>query len=203
MEYTIGILSGGKSSRMGANKAFLKYSNEESFLQRAILAACKESKDVLVSVDDISKYANLIKGFESKGVKIVEDERKAYGPLEGIYRILKAAKNDYCFIFAVDMPFVDENFLKSFFLYSSELKSNADCIAVKSTKREPLCALYNKSIATHIEEMFERDEHKVGMLLEDTNITIEELDVNELGFAEKTFENINTPDDYKKMLTFK
>ena len=51
---TAGVLAGGKSSRMGENKAYLKF-QDKSFLEIA-LEATKGFACQIVSVDDVGKY---------------------------------------------------------------------------------------------------------------------------------------------------
>ncbi|MBE5970716.1 MAG: molybdenum cofactor guanylyltransferase [Lachnospiraceae bacterium] len=200
MKISIGILTGGKSKRMGANKAFLKYNEEKNFLEHALDEALAVSDDVILSVDEEGKYINFLKGREKAGLKLVEDERKNYGPLEGLYRILKAAKEDYCFIFAVDMPYVEKAFVDAFVSYIEDAGSFKDIFVVKKGDRsEPLCAIYSKKLIPYIEEMFEKEEHRLKMLLDTEGLSVESIDINKLGACENIAENINTPSDYKEL----
>ena len=204
MKISIGILTGGKSKRMGANKAFLKYNEEKNFLEHALDEALAASDDVILSVDEEGKYVNFLKGREKAGLKLIEDERKNYGPLEGIYRILKAAKEEYCFIFAVDMPYVERNFIKRFVSYiegrTTEKSEELKVFTLKcGDKREPLCTIYSKKLIPYIEEMFEKEEHRLKMLLDTEGLSVESIDINKLGACENIAENINTPSDYKEL----
>ena len=200
MKISIGILTGGKSKRMGANKAFLKYNEEKNFLEHALDEALAASDDVILSVDEEGKYVNFLKGREKAGLKLIEDERKNYGPLEGIYRILKATKEDYCFIFAVDMPYVEKAFVDAFISYIEDAGSFKDIFVVKKGDRsEPLCAVYSQKIIPYIEEMFEKEEHRLKMLLDTEGLSVESIDINKLGACENIAENINTPSDYKEL----
>ncbi|MBQ3967871.1 MAG: NTP transferase domain-containing protein, partial [Lachnospiraceae bacterium] len=73
---SIGVLAGGKSSRMGKNKAFLEYENQ-TFIKR-ITKELGGFSEVLVSAAKKGDY-------ESLGFGVVYDEHKDIGPIEGIY----------------------------------------------------------------------------------------------------------------------
>ncbi len=205
MKLSIGILTGGKSKRMGANKAFLKYNDEKNFLEHALDEALAVSDDVILSVDEEGKYVNFLKGREKAGLKLVEDERKNFGPLEGIYRILKAAKEDYCFIFAVDMPYVNGEFINNFTSYinlgektkTKQKKTNA-YILNSNNGIEPLCSLYSKDCLPYMEKLFEKDEHKLRMLFEES-LKYEIVEICEFYKEDNVGLNINTPSDYKEL----
>ena len=203
MKISIGILTGGKSKRMGANKAFLKYNEEKNFLEHALDEALAASDDVVLSVDEEGKYVNFLKGREKAGLKLVEDERKNYGPLEGIYQILKAAKEDYCFVFAVDMPYVNGEFINNFTSYISigrkTKKERTKAYILNSNNGiEPLCSLYSKDCLPYIEKLFEKDEHKLRKLFEE-NLKYETVEISEFYKEDNVGLNINTPSDYKEL----
>lgn len=119
MKLGIGILAGGKSTRMGKNKALIKY-NEKTFLEAAVEQGLNFD-EVIVSVDKIDKYKDALEKYvENNGILIVEDKAKEYGPLEGIKNILEAAKCEYVFVRAVDMPLMKKEFVNKLTYYMCE-----------------------------------------------------------------------------------
>ena len=77
-EIGAGILAGGRSSRLGQDKAFLQWDGQ-SLLERTI-QACRGFEQVLVSVDRKERFAHLAE-------QMVEDELQNFGPVEGIYQL--------------------------------------------------------------------------------------------------------------------
>ena len=69
INYSVGILAGGKSSRMGKNKALLEFESD-TFIGHAV----KEFRghEIIISASGQNEYEKL-------PAKIVNDENKAYG----------------------------------------------------------------------------------------------------------------------------
>ena len=128
-----GILAGGKSSRMGKNKASLTW-NGDTFLH-TLIDACRDFPEIYVSVDDREKYRDL-------SCTLVEDEEKEYGPLEGIYQVLKQMDAPYAVMLATDMPMISREFLKALV---SNITGEEDCLVLRREGRpQPLCSVYAK-----------------------------------------------------------
>ena len=96
------ILAGGLSSRMGKNKAELKF-HGVTLLEHQI------SKLRSLGIEDI-----VISGYERPivGTRFVPDKYPLKGPLGGIHSGLCAAKNGSCLVTSVDTPLVPEKLLR-------------------------------------------------------------------------------------------
>ncbi|HJT70124.1 MAG TPA: molybdenum cofactor guanylyltransferase, partial [Terriglobales bacterium] len=90
------VLSGGKSSRMGSDKALLELGGK-SLIARAVELASKMSRDVAI-VGDPQKLA----GFG----RVITDVFPDRGPLGGIHAALSQSSADLNLILAVDLPFL-------------------------------------------------------------------------------------------------
>ena len=84
-----GILAGGKSKRMGEDKARLWHGGE-TFLAH-LLRELREFDEVLLSVEDRRAWADA-------PCRVVEDQLPDFGPVEGIYQLLRAARNPYVLV---------------------------------------------------------------------------------------------------------
>lgn len=182
MKISCGILIGGKSSRMGCNKAFLNIENK-TFLQK-IAEELKEYDEILVSVDYIEKYREL-------PYMLVEDSIKAIGPIEGIHQILLQARNEYVFICAVDMPFLKREMVD----YITEfISSDYDCYVVCDQKRiHPLCAIYSKKVVSAIEALMEAGQYKLMELLK--CVRTKYIRLEQSCFSKKIICNMNTKEE--------
>lgn len=200
MKMCVGILAGGKSSRMGSNKAFLTY-KENSFIE-VIARECEEFSRIIISTNQTEAYKNL-------GYKLVKDEREGFGPLEGIYQIIKKIDTEYVLILATDMPHIKKSFLQKFTNSLQELKESKEgdnempaCMVLRAGGRiQPLCSIYSKKTLPAIELMREKEEHKLRILFD--RVDTRYVDIENLGFTIDMVTNINTRDDYKEMINDK
>lgn len=128
------VVAGGRSSRMGRDKALLPY-GESTLLEHAIAQTRRVTDDVAILAGPVRRY-------EDFGLAVVEDAVCGVGPLGGLYSALLGASVDgreRIFWLAVDLPLVPAEFLASL---TSEL-DRAD-VAMARTDRglEPLCAAF-------------------------------------------------------------
>lgn len=179
-EVSAGILAGGLSSRMGTNKSFLKH-GDATILTR-LIKECEEFQKIYLSVGDEEPYREF-------GCILVKDELQKFGPLEGIYQVLKASQTDYVFVLATDMPEVTKAFLKEM----TEALHDEKCFVAKTKGyMHPLCGIYHKSIIPELERMRRENIRKVRLLFENTGIRYYDVDDDRL------LTNVNTPEQYQK-----
>lgn len=182
------LLAGGKSSRMGENKAFLSYEGQ-SFIER-ILENFQQADERIIVANDVALY-------QYPGVKTLQDIYPNRGPLCGLYTGLKLAKNSTCLVVTVDSPFITYDLM----MYLASLSEGVDAVVPKVDGfHHPLCAVYNKSALKRIECAVEEDIRKVGLLLKRLDIRVvgeEELEV--FGTPSQFFRNINTQEEYLKV----
>jgi molybdopterin-guanine dinucleotide biosynthesis protein A len=183
------ILAGGKGSRMGnIDKAFLKY-NGKTFIQ-CILEKVEEYDEILIVSNSPEKY-------KQYKVKVVEDRVKGIGPLGGIYTGLICSSYDEVLILSCDTPFQNRNFLK----YLGEMSGDYEvALPVHKEGREPLTALYKKSLIGGIEKLIHSKTHKIAFLYEDRyvkRVNIEEMPENQE--IKSGFRNINTIEELREV----
>nr|WP_319998780.1 molybdenum cofactor guanylyltransferase [uncultured Draconibacterium sp.] len=182
MQITSIILAGGKSKRMGTDKALLELDGR-TLLERAINLCRPFSADLL-----ISSNSDFHAGFN---YPVIKDEVKNCGPISGIYSCLKQSNTDWNLVLSVDAPFVDTLFLQ--FL----LKESGDFDAVvpfTEKGAEPLIALYNRSCIEKMEQLLDNGDYKMHNLLKSVNTN--RVDAQEYLVANKRlFINLNRPED--------
>jgi len=200
MKMCVGILVGGKSSRMGRNKAFLSY-KENSFIE-TIARECEDFSSILISVNQTEAYNNL-------GYELVQDERDGIGPLEGIYQIIKRMPTEYVLILATDMPYIKKTFLKKFTDTLQDLNQSHSavsemiaCLILRAGgKIQPLCSIYSKKALPEIEKMREKEEYKLRILFD--RVDTKYVDIKDLGFTKNMVMNVNTQDEYQVIINDK
>lgn len=187
---TAGILAGGKSSRMGRNKAFLPW--EGTTLLAYEIELLRDFSQIVVSVADEEAYEPL----KQMGVTLVEDVRNGYGPLEGLYQILKQSRQEWVFVTATDMPMLNTALIEA--ITAVERNSVQAVITKDEAHVHPLCGLYHTSILPILEEMFEEGYHSLYQLLQ--RISVRYVSLQELGVEESVLTNVNTPEEYEILL---
>jgi molybdenum cofactor guanylyltransferase len=183
------ILAGGKSSRMGGDKALLEI-NGISLIARAARLLQSVTGDPTI-VASPSLYSSL-------GLAIVPDDWPGFGPLGGMATALRVSKTLWNLIVACDLPYLNKAWLD--FLIERALKSTADAVVPMSERGpEPLCAMYHKNAEKRIRTAVEGGMRKVT----DTfgRLRVEYLEPNEWkAFASERllFKNVNSPADYQE-----
>jgi len=183
------ILSGGKSSRMGTNKALLKI-NDKPNIER-IRDALKEYFNEIILV------TNEPKRYEFLGLKITSDQYPGMGPLAGLHAGLMASEADINLLAACDMPFVSGELASAL---AARCQGYDAVIPVIEGKQHPLFAVYHKSAAKAAEACIKTGNLRMKHLLDQLNVLY--LTEKEFGSfsqldIEKNFFNMNHPSEYE------
>ncbi len=179
------ILSGGKSARMGRDKAFIKI-NGIPIIQRIYDIFEKCFNEIIIVTNQKESYA----GFEAK---IVNDLIVNHGALGGLYTGLFLSSYPYSFCVACDMPFLKESIIR----YLVERADGYDAIVPRTEDGlQPLHAVYSKSCLKPIKELMDYGKYKIIDFYPLVRIKIiEEPEFINLDRMKKSFININTPED--------
>lgn len=180
------ILAGGKSSRMGSDKALIVFQNEPLIvrLKNKIKPFCNQ---VFISGSN-PEYS----GFDAP---LIPDVFPECGPISGLYSCLKFSASEWNLIVSVDSPFVNAEL---FSLLGSQT-IDCDCVIPKHEMGvEPLIGFYNKTSLPVIEEMIYSGDFKLMNLLARLNTSY--LDCNSLiQKYPRLFINLNRLEDFQSI----
>lgn len=182
------ILAGGKNSRMGANKAFLKI--DDIFLIDKILFVYRKIfSEIMIVTNDTLPYT------ASPDATIVTDIYKGKGSLGGIYTGLFFARHDYAFVAACDMPSLNESFIR----YMIGQTGKHDIVVPEIPEGfQALHAIYSRRCLPAIRKMILSDKLKIAGLFKDTStLRITGKEIHPFENNSTMFLNINTPEDFK------
>jgi molybdopterin-guanine dinucleotide biosynthesis protein A len=192
-DITAFILAGGKSSRMGVNKAFLEIDGK-MIIQRLLELLDKLFKNIIICSNDIAS-------FEFTGRKIVKDIFPNKGPLAGLHSGLTISETDKNFFISCDLPFISGMIIR----YLCDYKSDASIILPIAEKRiQQMCGLYSINVLRQAEKLLieskdntiSKTKGSIFELIE--SVPTEIADVSKLEYYYKDiFFNMNTPDDYE------
>ncbi|MBS4218829.1 molybdenum cofactor guanylyltransferase [Bacillus sp. FJAT-49711] len=177
------ILAGGKSSRMGENKALMKI-GDKRVIDRIIEEFIPISEEVFLIANE--QFYQI-----EHSVMVLEDTEayKSQGPLAGILTGLTAAKQGPCLVVACDMPFASADLAKQLVQTLIDKKLDA-VVPIVGRQIHPLFSAYDARILTYVHETLKEGKKAVKSLLDRINVEyIEVMDSLDLW-------NMNTKEDY-------
>ena len=175
------VLAGGRSSRMGRDKALLLFDGRP-LVQHVANQAGVVSHPVTL-VGSASRYANL-------GYPVIEDIFPGNGPLGGIHAALAHTVSDWNLILACDMPQATPDFLSQLSARAEGCGLSAVVPVSPDGLAQPLCAAYHRRCAGDMERALRTHIRKVAD-------AIAAFDVDFWPVPESHyFRNLNTPEDW-------
>ena len=185
-DVTAFILAGGKSTRMGVDKAFVELDGR-TLLSRALELA----RGVASEVRTVGETAK----FEKFG-PVVEDIFRNCGPLGGIHAALTSSATDLNLILAVDVPFAPTQFLRYMIEQAASCASASAVVPHAAGGWQPLCAVYRLNFAGPAENALRAGHNKIDRLFDLLEIrVIDEDELVRAGFSLDIFRNLNTPEE--------
>jgi molybdopterin-guanine dinucleotide biosynthesis protein A len=180
------VLAGGRSSRMGTNKALLIL-NGETLIERALRklrAVCPEVA-IAGGTPELARFA-----------PILPDEFPDRGPLGGIIAALEHSSHEWNLILAVDVPFLPIEVLERLLACTDE--HHVCIMAEVAGQKHPLCAAYSRRSLATLRAELARGNGKV------TTAIAAAGQVLYLPFEhEAWFQNLNTPEDFTQAMKLK
>jgi molybdenum cofactor guanylyltransferase len=170
---------------MGTDKAFLKL-GDRTLLERAISLLRSACSEVAI-VGEREKHFTF--------GRVIEDVYKGRGPLAGIHAALVNSSAELNLILAVDLPFVSAELLR-FLLASAERTDAVITVPHSASGFQPLCAVYRRPFAEAAEPALREGKNKIDALFGSVTVRmLEESELRAAGFSDRSFSNLNTPED--------
>ncbi|MBK7105727.1 MAG: molybdenum cofactor guanylyltransferase [Ignavibacteriae bacterium] len=193
--FTAIILSGGKSKRIGSDKALLKI-NGITLIER-IQILLKEIFNEVIIISNSPENYNFINS------KIYRDIFPGFGPLSGIHSGLINSTSENIFFISCDMPFVTKDLINFLIL---QTKSEDILIPKSHNNFQTLCAVYKKSCIPKAEELLKLASEKINEngktkvklydLINSLNTKFVEIS-DESFFNDRLIFNMNSLDDFE------
>ncbi len=189
-DVTAFILAGGRSSRMGTDKALLSF-GKETLLERALRTAGAVADTVFI-VGPRERYAQY--------GDVVEDVFPDCGPLGGIHAALRSTLTELNLMLSVDTPLMSSDFL-AWLLDKARASSELIVVPEALGGPQPLAAVYRRSLQAMAEHALKNGDYKIGHLfpLVPTRY-ISEAAVRAAGFSPMIFRNVNTSEEYADLI---
>lgn len=186
------ILAGGKSSRMGFDKQFLKI-KEKRVIDVVIDKLKEEFSEIIIVTNKPEEYK------DSK-YKVVSDIIKGCGPLSGLHVGLKHSKSKYAYFIACDMPNINIEYIR--YMKEQIVKQKYEpmaCVTTCTDFIEAFNGFYSKDLYEKIEDRLNDDKRSVNSLLKSVDtLFIEEEKTREFSPDWNMFINLNTQEELEK-----
>ena len=194
------ILTGGRSTRMAQDKAWLVFEGQPLVLHLA--------RRVLPLIDELIISTNTPEGFGVLAealpipVRLVPDQFPGAGPLAGLHAGLSAAAHDLVLILAVDMPFVNPDLLRHLVDLAPGFDAVVPQVPHPQTRvpvPEPLHACYRRSCLPAISAHLVAGQRRMVSFL--PNVKTRFVPADEIAALDPdylSFLNINTPEEWQE-----
>jgi molybdopterin-guanine dinucleotide biosynthesis protein A len=156
LRFSAAVLAGGRSTRMGTDKAFLRMGND--LLIERQLRCLRESgaAELLISGRaevDYSRFA----------ASVIHDEQPHAGPLAGVAAALKASSCPLVFVLAVDMPRMAPAMIRKIV---SRCRTTVGCVPIDDLGFQPLAAAYPIGLLALAESQLRAGQHSMREFVE-------------------------------------
>lgn len=187
--FAAGILAGGKSTRMGTDKAFLD-AGGKPLIRYMIERLSTVATDIVISARDSSKFKGL-------PATVVTDRFQIGCAMVGVHTALSAGK-PVMYVTAVDMPYLNTELVN----YLRKQLRTYDAVVPRSSRGfEPLSAIYTLRCLPVLEKCISANQLMFSQLFRELNVNFVQLkedDWKVMGVS--PFTNLNEPKDYDAFL---
>ncbi|MGD8457948.1 MAG: molybdenum cofactor guanylyltransferase [Anaerolineales bacterium] len=191
VKLSVVIQAGGKSTRMGEDKALIPFVRDTTLIQYILNQIEGLGDERLIISNDVDKFKFL-------GLPVFPDVYPQVGSLGGIYSAVHHARYNHCLILACDMPFVNISLID----YMLTQMDDFDIIMPRwepEDYTEPFRAIYSKACLDPISKAIEIGERRIISFFKYVKIRF--IDADEISKFDPeglTFFNINTPDELEQ-----
>ncbi len=182
------VLCGGRSQRMGRDKASLPF-GDATLLERVVAAVAGVADEVVV-VGRASPTLSF--------ARVMPDATEGLGPLGGLLTGLDAATRPHVLLVSCDLPLLVPGVLARLL----ELAGDADaCVPRIAGRAMPTCAVYATRVAGIVRSRLQTDDRSLRGLLD--TLRVRWVDADELRDVDPdlhSFLDCDTPDEYAAAL---
>lgn len=179
------ILAGGENRRMPTPKAFITIEGEK-IIERSLRTMKRLFGQIFIVTDKPADFVYL-------GVPLLGDVYNVRGPMTGIITAMICSSQQWVFVAACDMPFLQEDLIR----YTASQRKGCDAvIPLLNGKVEPLFAFYSMSLLPTMEEAVRSGSTGLKDFLKRKRVKyFSENTIREIDPALRSFVNVNTPED--------
>jgi len=186
-------VAGGRSRRMGHDKALLSWGDTD-LLGHALARLTAVTGDVRILSGPEHRYSQ-------RGAAVVADPVADRGPMAGLLAALEEARGRPALLLGVDLPLVTVGLLARLLT----LAGDADAVVSVSRRGpEPLCAVYGAGCLEPVRRCVALEDLKMTAFW--AHVRVLEMGPDQLGAfgdPDELFLNVNAPEDYERALALR
>lgn len=182
------ILAGGKSTRMGTEKALLLLEGIP-LIQHVARTLTSIFRDVAIIGGDRKK-------FDFLKLPMIPDVFEGSGPLGGIHAALSHSQPRSIFVLSCDTPFIPSQLVT--YVLAFEHSAPTRIVSVDG-EPQPLCGLYNPSCLSVMELDLRRGKYSVVKTLQEIEHSIIPITPDLPFYTPHMLRNLNRPKDYHSL----
>jgi molybdopterin-guanine dinucleotide biosynthesis protein A len=186
MALSVAILAGGRSSRMGTDKAFVPVGGRP-IIEWIVAQVSALGDETILITNRPADYAHL-------GLPMFQDVLPNHGALGGLYSALARAHNPHVLCVACDMPFAERALLD----HLIQLRGEADVVMPRlGGEAEPFRAVYARAAClSPMRAALEAKRWRANSFLPDVRVRfVEDVELDQFDPQRISFFNVNTPAD--------
>ena len=198
------IQAGGRSSRMGEDKAWMLLDGRP-MIEHVLRAARPVAEQLAIVVHpanpNLARYAQLAARWNTELLDDLHDHR---GPLGGIETVLRqCVKEESALILACDLPFVTAEFLQRLCAIHTSEKHDLTVPLDQAERPQMLAAIYAATCLPQVSAMLAANELKAQWLQARVNMRrVHFAEYSYLANSERLLRNVNTPEDHQQIGVF-
>jgi len=182
---TLAVQAGGRSSRMGRDKALIPLGGIP-LIEHVLRRTAGLAEEVLITTNRPADLVYL-------GVRLVADREPGAGALPGLLTALEAAHGETVLLLACDLPFVCRPLLEHLLSRAPEAQV---VVPQWNDSLEPLHAVYSRSCANAVRAAVQAGQQRViDILPRVTQRVVDEAAIAQFDPHGWSFFNVNTPQD--------
>jgi molybdopterin-guanine dinucleotide biosynthesis protein A len=173
------VLVGGRSSRMGEDKARLKIGSR--FLVEVVAGEVLRAAGSVTLIGNPEAFADL-------PFACLRDERPGLGPLAGLETALAIQRAEFNLVAGCDMPNLRCEDLAQLLMMAEETRALCTLARDGDGRRHPLCAVYRSGALSFVSAALDGGRLRLQEL-------VEELEAVEVRI-DSVLHNLNTPEEW-------
>ena len=190
------VLAGGRSTRMGTDKASLPVLGGRTLVQRTVDAVAEVADEIVV----VRAPGRVLPPPGSpRPIRIVEDPVESEGPLVGIAAGLRAAAAPVALVLGCDMPFLRPALLR--LLAGRAAAGRRFVVPVHDGRPQPLCSAFRREALTVVQAHIDAGDRMIMTVAADLDAELVPAEEWSAADADgRSFENVNTPEEFEAAL---
>jgi molybdopterin-guanine dinucleotide biosynthesis protein A len=191
MHFSAALLAGGRSSRMGRDKAFIEIDGVPLWQRQLRTLQMLAPSEIFISGPARPEWIDA-------GLEVISDAKSDAGPLAALVAALRRCTTPRLLVLAVDLPNMTSDFLARLL---SSCPTDKGVIPRSNERFEPLVAVYPVTCSSLAESLLE-----AGCITGGTALSLHELAARAVkeelmiekqisGGDQALFFNLNTPED--------